>query len=198
MKSLSKIIKSLNYDVRHLSPRVRFLVVIQLAILFILSILIGVIFSPKFAANVVQNTNAPSPSDNRSTMFVINPSEKIIRTGDTINFAVTVEKDFPQTADIALMYDVKFLQFVEANSGNAFNQEIVKEIKNGRIIYAAAEIPRTKTDPERDRTILNLSFKALRPTEQTELVFDATTTIAGFAGDDILSTPSGSIVRIFD
>src|SRR3989344_1256954 len=75
-----------------LSPQIKFLLVVQFIILFILSILIGVVFSPKFKKSVVtQNgVTVQQPTPVPGAKLGLLPQDKFMKVGEEIPFYVTM------------------------------------------------------------------------------------------------------------
>ncbi len=184
-------------DFATLSPQVRFLLAIQLIILFILSILIGVIFSPKFKKSVTHQNNIVLEKPIEGVTLTILPQDEFMKIGEETPFFVTMSGAAPYAMDVVVTYDPALLQVSQVENGDIFDRVILNTVKPGAVTFSAAYNPGKNTF-KKEGTVLKFKAKALKKTEQTLIYFDQKQTIAAQEGKNILNTLEPAQVHIFD
>src|SRR3989338_6904924 len=128
------------FDFKTLSPQVKFLLLIQVVILFILSILVGVLFSPQFNSQVKQNPNSTvNPTQNSSTQLSITPQDEIIKIGEERIMTVHIAGAPVTAIDVVFTYDPKIVEIRDITNGGSFDKVIVNKVENGKVYYSAAK-----------------------------------------------------------
>ncbi len=189
-------------DFKKLAPQMRFVILVQVIILFILSLLIGIVFSPKFRSSIIkqqspQEKDLANDSLKKNTRFSFSPTDTIMKVGEERDIALEVSGNYPTVADINLTYNPTFIKVIKITKGDVFEQEIAHKIQSGRVIYSAAIAP--DQDPTlQGKVVLVISLKALQRTTSTEILFDTEKTIAARGEDNILESADGMVIRIFD
>ncbi|OGK14263.1 hypothetical protein A3H80_01580 [Candidatus Roizmanbacteria bacterium RIFCSPLOWO2_02_FULL_37_19] len=199
MKSLAQI---LVYDVRDfttLSPQVKFLLSIQLIILFILSILVGVLFSPKFKAQVQQqNVIQPSLVEEQTATLSFEPKDIILKSGEEKSVSILLSGKPASAVDIVLSYDPTLLQITNMTNGDVFDQEIINKQSRGKIQFSAARS--ATTAQQKEGIVATMKITALKKTGSTatSISFIKDETIVAESGINILGLMNEAVVRIFD
>jgi len=181
-----------------LSPQVKFLLTIQLIILFILSILIGIIFSPKFKKNVLHEAVPPAKTvQSKSVKLALLPQTKFIKPGEELTFVVTISGDPAYAVDSVLKFDPTYLSITSVQNGDVFDRIILNKVGPDSITFSAAYDPGKNTF-KKEGTLFTFKAKALKKTQETILHFDLEHTIAAQDGKNILKTAEPATVHIFD
>lgn len=153
MSSLTETIRIDIRDFTELSPQVQFLLVFQLIVLFILSILVGVMFSPRFKNAVQENetgsllTTIPTESVRFNSLALIPQSEEM-NVDETQRVDVIYNGESVDTLHMKIAYDPQVMQISE------------ESIKIGGQTPEALSIL-NETDG-----VLEASWSAARPVEQ--------------------------------
>lgn len=200
MDTLAVTVRKDLKDFFTLSPQVKFLLTIQLIILFILSILIGVMFSPKFKQNVLHQTipNATlKNTQDTGVRLVLLPQDKFIKLGDEITFYVTMSGDPAYAVDTVIQYDPTVLLVRSVENGDVFDRIILNQLESGLITFSAAYEPGKNTF-KKEGIVLTFKAKALKKSQETIIHFDLDRTIAAQDGKNILHTAEPAILHIFD
>lgn len=185
-----------------LSPQVKFLLVVQFIILFILSILIGVIFSPKFKKSVVmqnglQNAAVQKPTMVQGVKLALLPQGKFMRVDEEIPFYVTMSGPAAYATDIVLKYDPQYIRISAVENGDLYDRVIVNKQTAGTVTFSAAYDPGKDTF-KKEGTVLKFKIKALKKTQETIIHFDENATIAAQEGKNLLETAEPATLHIFD
>lgn len=181
-----------------LSPQVKFLLAIQLIILFILSILIGVIFSPKFKRNVLHEA-APGAALEKTdgVRLSLLPQSKFMKPNEEITFFVTMSGAPAYAVDTVLTYDPTYIAVSTVENGDVFDRVILNEQKPGTITFSAAYDPGKNTF-KKEGIVLKFKARALKKTQETVIQFDKDRTIAAQDGKNILQVTEPATLHIFD
>ncbi|OGK38806.1 hypothetical protein A3F34_01455 [Candidatus Roizmanbacteria bacterium RIFCSPHIGHO2_12_FULL_44_10] len=193
--------QALSYDLRDfttLTPQIKFLLGIQLAILFILSILVGVMFSPKFKTQVQKQDSleASLPLRTKTTDLSLSPEEMVMKLGETKTVALAMSGKPASAVDIILEYDPSLLQITNVQKGAAFDQEILNRLSSGKLQFSAARS--TANDSAQNGVVFTFSLKTLRKADGTVIDFLKDETIAAESGINILGETNRTVIRIFD
>lgn len=182
-----------------LSPQVKFLLVVQFIILFILSILIGIIFSPKFKKNVTQKNNIVLENAEKAAQvkLALVPQSKFMKPGEEIPFFVTMSGTPAYAVDIVLNYDPQYLQISAVENGDIYDRVIVNKGTKGMMTFSAA-YDSGKSTFKKEGIVLKFKTKALKKTQETIIHFDRDLTIAAQEGENILKTAEPAQIHIFD
>lgn len=183
-----------------LTPQVKFLLVIQLIVLFILSILIGIVFSPKFKESVLhQSVPGVTPDDaaEKAVRLALLPQTKFMKPGEEATFYVTISGDPAYAVDTVLKYDPLSLSVSSVENGDVFDRVVLNEVKSGTITFSAVYDP-GKAAFKKEGIVLKFKAKALKKTEETIIHFDMKQTIAAQDGKNILKTAEPATLHIFD
>lgn len=200
MDTLAVTVRKDFKDFFTLSPQVKFLLAVQLIILFILSILIGIIFSPKFKQNVlhqtIPNTTTKNVKDSGVRLILL-PQDKFVKLGDELTFYVTMSGDPAYAIDTVIEYDPSVLLVSSVENGDVFDRVILNKHESGSITFSAAYDPGKNTF-KKEGILLTFKAKALKKSQETILHFDVDRTIAAQDGKNILQTAEPATLHIFD
>lgn len=199
---LSKIRQDLG-DFGSLSPQIRFLLLFQLVILFVISLLIGLLFSPGFGGQKVVHKTQSSKGRlqnyatlaSSQTLVSITPSDVVLKIGETQTFSVVIEGQTVPTADIVIVYDPKTFIITDVKKADIFDRVIVNEVKPGEIHYSASFSPDTTAQ---QGTMFTFAARAIKKTQETKIVIDKKQSITARVGENTLGATKDAIVRVFD
>lgn len=190
-------------DFKSLSPQIKFLLAIQVIILFILSILVGVLFSPQFNNQVKRNPNTDLTSalnDKSATQLSIIPQDEIMKVGEERIMSVQMSGAPVTAADIVITYDPTLLEVSNVSNGEIFGREIINNIEAGKITFSAAK---NVDDNSQDKdastgAIFGFAVKALKKVETTRLEFSLDETITAEDGRNTLGVTQSAEIHVFD
>lgn len=200
MDTIATIVRKDVKDLFTLSPQVKFLLTIQLIILFILSILIGVMFSPKFKSNVLRQQVPGATNDTTNTKSVrlsLLPQSKFLKPGEELTFYVTMSGDPAYAVDTHITFDPEYVTVSDVQNGDMFDRVVLNKVESGKLIFSAAYDP-GKTTFKQEGIVLTFKARALKKTQETFLLFDTNNTIAAQDGKNILQSAEPASLHIFD
>lgn len=192
------------FEFKTLSPQVKFLLAIQVIILFIFSILVGVLFSPQFNKKIQQNPNG-NPNNaalagRNSTQLSIEPKDEIVKVGESRLMSVHLKGPSVTAVDIVLMYDPVMLEVSDVTNGTAFGRVIINKIEKGKIYFSAAQdvtsAQKTKRDDNGD--VFGFKVTALKKAETAKIEFSLDETITAENGENKLGITQSASIHVFD
>lgn len=206
---MNAIIDTLRVDYKDflkLSPQVKFLLGIQISILFILSILIGIILSPKFKNQVskqsvvsVTEQIQPTPEDAESSnILAIVPEQLTMSVNDTQTIQVIYQGEPTSAVDLALNIDTSVFEISEITEDPRFDTLLRREVIDDTLYFSAATSPYAETqeiDPD-STGIMTFTITALRPAQSSRISFLRSDTIVASSGKDILDTVESIIISV--
>lgn len=188
------------FNFKTLSPQVKFLLLFQLGVLFIVSLLVGYIFSPDRGGNIIAppivKQQVQVAAKGGTTLQII-PKEAVVKVGAKQTFTVELVGEPVSVTDIVLSFDPKYITISEVAKGEQFDNLIVSTIKDNRLYYSANYSPEAWPQA-RPGSIFTFTATALSKTEETKIsvVKEETATVR-----DNKNTLTGSfdaIFRIYD
>lgn len=200
---MKKFLSSLQKDISDfttLSPQVKFLLVVQLIILFILSILVGVLFSPRFTGNVRQNPDAPelSQESQATTQLSLEPNDHIMQIGEDVLMNVTMSGAPSTAVDVVLTYDPAVLEISDVTNGEVYEREIYNEITTeggvGKVYFSAAQ----PLEEDTDGAVFGFVATAIQKVETSPIEFDLDLTITAENGVNTLGVAQPAEIHVFD
>ncbi len=191
------------FEFKTLSPQVKFLLAIQVVILFIFSILVGVLFSPQFNKKVQQNPNGNPNSaiaDRNSTQLSIEPKDEIVKVGESRLMSVHLKGSSVTAVDIVLNYDPAMLEVSDVTNGTAFGRVIINKVEKGKIYFSAAQdvTNAQKVNKNDDGAVFGFKVTALKKTETAKIEFSLDETITAENGENKLGITQSASIHVFD
>lgn len=193
-------------DFIKLSPQVKFLLVIQLSILFILSILIGIILSPKFKNQVSKQAVIPVTDQIQPTLtdtepkniLAIVPEKLQMGINESQTVQVIYQGDPTSAVDLALNIDSSVFNVSDIIENDRFDTLLRREVIDNKLYFSAARSPYADNEITDDDSIHIMTFTitALRPAQSTRISFDRSNTIVAASGKDILQGVESIIISI--
>lgn len=185
-----------------LAPQIKFLLGFQLSILFVISVLIGLLFSPSFRERTGQKLiktqkHNPTVLSQTDTALYIKPADTVLKIGEEAVFTVVLDGSPVTAADIVLNFDPEYLEVVGVDQGEIFDTIIVNENNAGTISYSATYSPNTG-ETQQTGKVFSFRARALKRTEGTQLEFVKKSTITARGGKNTLKDTNSATVRIFD
>lgn len=188
-------------DFKTLTPQVKFLIVIQVIILFILAILVGVLFSPQFNNQVKQNPNSERTGSTNSTQLSIKPQDEIMKIGEERVISVHMTGTPVTAADMVLTFDPQILEVSAVTNGDMFAKEIYNKVENGIMYFSVAQNaddgagrkPTASSD-----MVFSFTIKALKKVETTKIEFSLDETITAEDGKNTLGVAQPAEIHVFD
>lgn len=195
MNSFAAVVRKDVQDFSTLNAPIKFLLAVEFIILLILSILIGVMFSPKFKQNVVHQGTEQNTSQ---VTFSIVPEVTFMKPGDESSLLVVLNNGANvSAADIVLSYDPQYIQITEVVNGDFFDREIINTNIPEGMMFSAALNPGSQST-KKEGTVTVFKIKALQKAQETTISFDPNLTIAASNGKNILGATKNGTVHIFD
>ena len=192
-------------DFKSLSPQIKFLLVFQVVILFTLSILVGVLFSPQFNNQVRKNPNtdlSAAIQDKHVTQLSIAPEDVIMKVGEERIMSVHITGAPVTAVDVVLTYDPAVLEINNVSNGDVFGREIVNKVESGRIYFSAAKNVENKGSVSKDKAladgVLGFAVKALKKVETARIEFKLDETITAEDGKNLLGVTQPANIHVFD
>ncbi|OGK29394.1 hypothetical protein A3D06_00295 [Candidatus Roizmanbacteria bacterium RIFCSPHIGHO2_02_FULL_40_9] len=183
-------------DFKNLNSRSRNIFIVQILVLMTVSIIVGMLLSPKF--KTTQNQNQVALQNNpKGTILEISPRDHIMKVGEEIDLEINLKGDRPTAMDIALSYDPTAINVESVLNGEVFDREIINKIEKGKIMFSAAQSPGENKGKNSSR-IVTVKIKALKKIQETKISFIENQTIAAKSGENILSKAQEAIIHIFD
>jgi len=187
-------------DFKTLTPQVKFLIVIQVIILFILAILVGVLFSPQFNNQVKQNPNSERTGSTNSTQLSIKPQDEIMKIGEERVISVHMTGTPVTAADMVLTFDPQVLEVSAVTNGDMFAKEIYNKVEDGKMYFSVAQnVDGAGVKPKRTSDLVfNFTIKALKKIETTKIEFSLDETITAEDGKNTLGVAQPAEIHVFD
>ncbi|OGK29851.1 hypothetical protein A3I56_00140 [Candidatus Roizmanbacteria bacterium RIFCSPLOWO2_02_FULL_43_10] len=191
-------------DFRSLSPQLKFFLSIQILILFCLSVLVGVIFSPKFTSQVslrsgVPLETVPTEAPKSQNTLTLSTEKQALRVGETQTVSVTYDGDSPEVIDSAITYDPKVFRVEKIKNGELFDTVLQSRQLDGRVIFSSAlsleKIRRLQTVRIKG-LYFSFTITALQSVKSTELAFVPSETFVWSRKQNILTDTRGTLIDI--
>lgn len=197
------MIQSVKQDIinfKTLSSQVKFLLFFQLVVLFIVSLLVGFIFSPDRGAKIVKSPIIRPQTQAKTqdgTILKISPSEAVFKLGQEQTFTVELVGQPVPATDVVISFDTKYLEISAVSPAAEFDNLIVNSIKDNRIYYSANYSP-DKWSEAHPGAIFSFVAKAVAKSEGTALSIVKEETSTSRDNKNTLVETVDSIVRIYD
>lgn len=204
---MQSIVRTIHLDIKdfvHLSPQVKFLLVFQLIILFILSILIGVIFSPKFRTSIENQAGTPvveNPIEEKQNKLILQLDSTIMKVGDTQTVRVRYTGDPSDGVDTVITYIPSVFSVSNISASDVYDTILRRRIDTEKIYFSGARSPFSENQDEvepdtSDYTVFTFDITALRTTDSAQLDFDPDQTIVAAKGKNILDTTEFVTIQV--
>lgn len=193
MQSIARLLRIDIQDVFTLSPQVRFLLAFQLIVLFLLSILVGIIFSPRFKGTVQMRSGAPlqtvptSAPEAKNILKIQAERASMIRgTSQVITVHYTGEP--AEAVDTTLEYDPTVIRVDKIKNLGVFDTVLQTKVDAKRVLFSAG----MSLDALEEGTftlgpVYSFTITALKPIEKTTLSFVQPETYVWHASKNIAS-----------
>lgn len=202
---MQSIVQTIRLDLKDfikLSPQVKFLLIFQLIILFILSLLIGIIFSPKFKTNVENQAGLPvieeSVEDVQNSLSIV-PETQTMLVGSTQTVQITYTGDPATAVDTVIHYIPSVFTVSNMQSGEAYDTILRRKIIDDHIYFSGAQSPFQEGADEinlSDYTVMTFDVTAERPTESARISFSEEDTVVASSGKNILGQANDVTIRV--
>lgn len=167
-----------------------------LAILFILSIVIGRAFSgfrfsPSNQPTITPTAVVTDTEKITQTVLSLSPAEKTLKVGQTETVKVLLSRRPVTAVDVVLTYDPMVLELSNIQNGDVFERVIQRKSKSGKLIFSAAVSPENAVNIK-EGAVFSFAVKPKKETKLTTISFDAADTVTALQGENTLGvTESG-------
>ncbi len=187
------------FNFKTLSPQVKFLLLFQLVVLFIVSLLVGFIFSPERSSIISRPINKSQARANNlnGTTLKISPEETVFKVGQEQTFTVELAGEPVPAADIVLTFDPKYLQISAVAPDEQFDNIIVNSIEGYKLFYSANYSP-DKWPQAKPGRIFTFKVRAIDKTEETKISIVKDSTSTSRDNKNTLTETVDAIVRVYD
>ena len=142
---MHSIVRLLRLDIQNittLSPQVRFLLVFQIIVLFLLSILIGIIFSPRFKNTVqmrsgVSLNTVPTSAPVQKNILKLQAPQKSMVRGSSQVVTVMYSGDRAEAIDTIIQYDPTVIRIDKIKNLGVYDTVLQSKVDAQRILFSA-------------------------------------------------------------
>lgn len=164
-------------DFASLSPQVRFLLMFQIIVLFLLSILVGLIFSPKFKNSVQMRSGAslntvPTSVPQTKNILKIQAERASMVRGSSQVITVLYTGDSTQAIDSVIQYDPTVIRVDKIKNLGMFDTVLQSKIDEQRILFSAGmSLDALESHSFTPGNFFSFVITALKPVERTPISF---------------------------
>lgn len=193
MQSIVRLLRIDIQDVFTLSPQVRFLLAFQLIVLFLLSILIGIIFSPRFKGTVQMRSGAaletvPTSTPEAKNILKIQAEQNSMIRGTSQTITILYTGEPAEAVDTTIEYDPTVIRIGKIKNLGVFDTVLQTKVDPQRVLFSAGmsldalEKGKTTLGP-----IYSFTVTALKPIEKTTISFVQPETYVWHSSKNIVS-----------
>lgn len=200
MGGISTILQKDIAQLKKLDENRRFLVIVFIIVLFIVSIAVGAYIN-RFRTPSQLETTAPetpvvSPKDAKpTTALALSPAVKTLTVGQSETVSVVLSK-VPVTAiDVVLTFDNNVLTVSDVQNGDVFDTVIRRRIEPGQVLFSANVKPENK-NALKEGTVMTFKVTPKKAAESAVIGFDSVKTLTGLDGENTLGTTTGGEYKV--
>ncbi len=194
---MHSIVRLLRLDIQNitsLSPQVRFLLVFQIIVLFLLSILVGIIFSPRFKNNVQMRSGAslntvPTSVPVQKNILKLQADQKSMIRGNSQLVTVIYTGDRTEAIDTVIQYDPTVIRIDKIKNLGVFDTVLQSKVDAQRVLFSAGmSLDALEQGDFAPGPIYSFTVTALKPVERTPLSFIEPENFVWHSGKNIVTS----------
>ncbi|MBP9797611.1 hypothetical protein KBC70_00505 [Candidatus Woesebacteria bacterium] len=177
MQSIVRVLRMDFQDFATLSPQVRFLLMFQIIVLFLLSILIGLIFSPKFKNSVQMRSGAsldtvPTSTPQVKNILKLQAEKPSMVRGTSQTITVFYNGAQSEAVDTIVQYDPAVIRVDKIKNLGMFDTVLQSKVAPQRVVFSAGmSLDALEKNSFTPGQLFSFTVTALQPVERTPLSF---------------------------